>query len=193
MHNMPMICLLAMKPELADAFAQAFSGADRVEIARTDFVSFMDAHPRVSGIVSTANSFGLMTGGLDKAMRDYFGKSLQDAARLRIQTEWFGEQPMGTCMAVDIPGRPGTMLLHTPVMRTPARIQDPTLVYTCMRAVLITALRLNLDSLLIPAFGGGTGRIPDHVIAHYMRRAWDQIKSQLDSPHMDDFRTAIRI
>ncbi len=130
-----------MKPDLSDAFALAFNGVRGVEIVRTDFASFMDGHPEVEGIVSPANSFGLLTGGFDKALRDYSGKELQDAVRECIKNEWFGEQTVGTSMAVDIPGYPGKKLLHTPTMRTPSRIADDLIVYSCMRSALMEAIK----------------------------------------------------
>ena len=190
MNKLPFMYLLAIKPDLADAFVLAFNDVRCIEIVRTDFASFMDGHPEVRGIVSPANSFGLLTGGLDKALRGYFGKALQDAVRERIKNEWFGEQTMGTSMAVDIPGFPGKKLLHTPTMRTPSKITDDLIVYSCMRSALMEAIKNDLDSVVVPAFGGGCGQVPVEVIAHHMRRAWDQIKEWLENPAVKTFRTA---
>lgn len=192
-NKMPLVYLLAMQPELANAFAQVFSDADGIIIAREDFASFMDRHPEVTGIVSPANSFGLLTGGLDKALRDYFGKELQDAVRERIKNEWFGEQIVGTSMAVDIPGFPGKKLLHTPTMRTPSKIADDLIVYSCMRSALMEALKSGLDAIVVPAFGGGCGQLPVEVIAHHMRLAWDQIAEWAENPHVKTFRTTAKV
>lgn len=182
-----------MQPELAIAFAQAFSDAEDVKIAREDFASFMDGHSEVSGIVTPANSFGLLSGELDKAIRDYFGKELQDAVRERIKNEWFGEQTVGTSMAVDIPGFPGKKLLHTPTMRTPSKITDDLIVYSYMRSALMAAIKTDVADMVVPAFGGGAGQIPAHKIARYMRLAWDQIKEQTENPTMHSFRTALKV
>ena len=192
-HKMPMVYLLAMQPELASAFAQAFNDAEDVKIAREDFASFMDRHPEVDGIVSPANSFGLLSGGLDKALRDYFGKELQDTVRERIKNAWCGEQTVGTSMAVDIPGFPGKTLLHTPTMRTPSKITDDLIVYSCMRSALMEALKSGLDAIVVPAFGGGSGQIPAEVIAHHMRSAWDQIAEWAENPHVKTFRTTATV
>ncbi len=192
-NKMPLVYLLAMQPELASAFAQAFSDAEDVKVAREDFASFMDRHQEVMGIVSPANSFGLLSGGLDKAIRDYFGKELQDAVRERIKNDWFGEQTVGTSMAVDIPGFPGKKLLHTPTMRTPSKIADDLIVYSCMRSALMEAIKSGLDSIVVPAFGGGSGQIPVEVIAHHMRLAWDQVQEWTESPQVKTFRTAVEV
>ena len=188
--EMPRLYLMAVKDELADAFARAFAGAEDVEIVRDDFVSFMGKHPFIDGVVSPANSFGLLSGGFDKALRDYFGMALQDAVQRRILTEWFGEQTVGTSMAVDIPGYPGKTLFHTPVMRTPSVVFDGQTVYLCMRSALMAAIRAGVQAMVVPAFGGGTGRVPEDALARNMRSAYDQIRAQLAAPHMDTFRTA---
>ena len=192
-NKMPLVYLLAMQPELANAFAQVFSDADGIIIAREDFASFMDRHPEVTGIVSPANSFGLLSGGLDKAIRDYLGKELQDAVRERIKNEWFGEQTVGTSLTVDIPGCPAKKLLHTPTMRTPLKIMDDLIVYSCMRSALIEAIKNDVAAMVVPAFGGGSGQLPVEVIAHHMRLAWDQITEWVENPHVKTFRTAAKV
>lgn len=147
----------------------------------------------MAGIVSPANSFGLLTGGLDKTLRDYFGKALQDAVREHIKNEWFWEQTMGTSMAVDIQGFPSKKLLHMPTMRTPSKITDHLIVYSCMRSALIEAMKSGHNSIVVPAFGGGAGQIPAEAIAHHMRLAWDQIAEWAENPQVKTFRTAAKV
>ena len=190
---MPFIYLLAMDMDLEDSFIRSFHRIDNIEIVRDDLFSFLDSNPSVTGIVSPANSFGMMSGGLDKALRDYFGMELQDAVRGKIRAEWFGEQNVGTCMVVDIPNTNGKKLFHTPSMRTPSVIKDYQVIYTCMRSVLIAALEADVKSLLVPAFGAGTGHVPVTIVAENMRLAYDQIRDQLENPHNDTFRTALKI
>jgi len=189
-YQMPFLYLLAVRDELADAFCLAFADAENVEVVQDDFERFMDSHPDVDGIVSPANSFGMMTGGLDKALRDFFGMELQEAVRDVILTEWFGEQTVGTSIAVEIPGHPGKKLIHTPTMRTPSIIIDHQTVYLCMRSALMSAIKAGVQYLMVPAFGGSTGRVPEDVIARNMREAYEQIKDQLEHPHKETFRTA---
>ena len=191
MHDqMPFVYLLAVRDELADAFRLAFADMENVIIVQDDFESFMASHPEVDGIVSPANSFGMMTGGLDKTLRDYFGMELQEAVRDVILTQCFGEQTVGTSIAVDIPGCSGKKLIHTPTMRTPSVIIDYQTVYLCMRSALTAAIKSGVRYLMVPAFGGSTGKVPENVIASNMREAYEQIKDQLKCPHKETFRTA---
>jgi O-acetyl-ADP-ribose deacetylase (regulator of RNase III) len=51
-------------------------------------------------MVSPANSFGLMDGGIDAAITKYFGKELMQRVQARIMQEYCGEQPVGTAIMV---------------------------------------------------------------------------------------------
>ena len=189
-NRMPRLYLLAVRDELADAFRLAFADVENVEIIRDDFEHFMTTHDAVDGIVSPANSYGMMTGGLDRALRDFFGMELQNAVRETILTEYFGEQTVGTSIAVDIPGFPGKKLIHTPTMRTPSAIIDYQTVYLCMRSALMAAIKAGVEFLMVPAFGGSTGQVPEEIIARNMRSAYDQIMEQIQCPHKETFKTA---
>lgn len=188
--NMPYLYFLTVQPELANTFRSVFANVDNVEIAQDDFVHFMTSHDDIDGIVSPANSFGVMSGGLDRAIRDFFGMELQTAVQNTIIAEHFGEQTVGTSIVVDIPGHPGKKLLHTPTMRTPSVILDYQTVYLCMRSTLMAAIKAGVKRMVVPPFGSGTGHVPGEVIARNMLEAYDQIKNQLDSPHKETFWTA---
>jgi hypothetical protein len=60
-------------------------------------------------------------------------------------------------------------------MRVPARINDPEVVYTSMRSTLICALKNNVGKIVIPAFGGATGRLLPDVVAEEMFKAYIQV------------------
>lgn len=60
-------------------------------------------------------------------------------------------------------------------MRIPSAIKDPMIVYTCMRTCLMTALDNNINEILIPAFGGGCGKIKPDTLARFMYEAYNQV------------------
>ena len=64
-------------------------------------------------------------------------------------------------------------------MRIPSRIKDPMVVYHCMRTCLMTALDNNIESIVIPAFGGACGELDFSIIANMMYHAYDQVFSQV--------------
>lgn len=181
------IYLLDINKEMTDAWNKYFN-IENVEIVNEDFIFFMMNHQYIEAIVSPANSFGLMDGGFDKAIIDYFGDKLMKDVQDSIVKYWYGEQPVGTSMSVLITDKIiykqiddkriiqcNPILIHTPTMRTPELIIDYRIIYQCMRTTLIEAMRLGVNSIVIPAFGGLTGGVPYDIIAKMMFLAYNQI------------------
>ena len=182
------IYLLDKNPEMTNAWCEYFKYTG-VNIITQDFGDFIKEHPDMEAIVSPANSFGLMDGGYDKAIIDYYGPQLMEHVQYAIIEKWYGEQPVGTSMSVQIANRFYTkiyhgafeqfnpILIHTPTMRTPEVIEDPRIIYQCMRTCLIEAINQEVESIVIPAFGGCTGKVSPKIIAKMMFLAFNQISN----------------
>lgn len=163
------------KGELKLRYARLyFHGEPDVECVAAEFDEFLRSNP-VQCIVSPANSYGLMDGGYDLAITRYFGDQLQKRVQQYIIDYYNGEQPVGTCFIIDA-GKDGRKLIHTPTMRTPQIIREPLIVYQCMRTTLMCAMENNVESILIPLFGGGCGGVPAKLIAEMMWKAYDQLR-----------------
>ena len=169
------IYLLDMNLTMVEAFVKEFGMEENIEIVHDDFAHFLNAHPDVDCIVSPANSFGYMDGGYDKAITDYFGNELQQHVQKEIKDRYFGEQPVGSALVVDIPSS-DKKLIHVPTMRIPSPIRDPFLIYQCMRVTLMEALKAKVHAIVIPAFGGATGNVEPRVIAKYMKAGYRQVR-----------------
>src|SRR5579859_5138250 len=76
---------------LIGAFEEAFKDLPNVEIIHGFFQNVSD----FDCMVSAANSFGLMDGGVDAAIVKFFGSQLMFQVQERILTEYLGEQPIG--------------------------------------------------------------------------------------------------
>lgn len=173
------IYLLDFNEKMVDAwkkhFHPIFDDVAPVEFVQSDFGTFMEKHESdIDAVVSPANAYGLMDGGYDGALTKYFGNGLQLMVQKKIVQELYGEQPVGTSISFKIPCR-NVRLIHTPTMRTPSEIKDPTIIYQCMRTTLMEALNNNCKSVVIPAFGGSVGRVEPDIIAKMMYRAYLQI------------------
>ncbi|MDO5426722.1 MAG: macro domain-containing protein [Coriobacteriia bacterium] len=81
-----------------------------------------------------------------------------------------GQQPVGTSFIIDT-GMEGINLIHTPSMINPSRIQDPNVVYECTKSTLEVACENNVQSIVIPAFGGACGGLRPEVIVEKMYTA----------------------
>lgn len=165
-----------------------FGDLDNVVLVNEDFKYFMENN-NVQCIVSPANSFGLMDGGYDLAITNWYGSQLQERVQEYIIKNFYGEQPVGTSFIVEA-GKDDQFLIHTPTMRTPNKIRDEQVVYQCMRSTLITAMQNNISSVLIPLFGGKTGGVRPQIIAKMMRLAYDQLN---DVPKKIDWDYAEKI
>jgi O-acetyl-ADP-ribose deacetylase (regulator of RNase III) len=169
------IYLLDINNVIVKCWEDLFHSEPNARVVCSDFSEFMRT-THVDCVVSPANSFGLMDGGYDAAITEWFGDQLQRRVQQYIIDKLYGEQIVGTSFIIDS-GKDDQYLIHTPSMRTPERIRDPMVIYNCMRSCLITASENNIKSIVIPAFGGLTGGIAANVVAELMYKAYMQIKT----------------
>lgn len=163
--------------EWCESFKEIRKNCD-INVVHGDLKAFLDTYD-VECIVSPANSFGLMDGGYDYAITEYFGDRLQKNVQQYIIDKYYGEQTICTSFIIDIPNT-AKKLIHTPSMLVPMDMRNSDVVYQCTRATLICALENNIDSIVIPAFGGGCGKIEPNIIAKQMQLAFDTIYNRTD-------------
>ena len=184
------IHLLDINKEMTDTWNRFFKGISNVKVHNDTLENFLNNND-VQGIVSPANSFGLMDGGYDKAIIDYFGNHLMKRVQDYIIENYCGEQPVGT--AFSIPIYPEVYdckyLIHCPTMRTPEVIRDSRVIYSCMRSTLIECMRKEMKSVIIPAFGGCTGKVDKRELANMMRLAYEQL---INTPNQIDWNSPLR-
>ncbi|MEM7657348.1 MAG: macro domain-containing protein [Bacteroidota bacterium] len=175
---------------LVHAWKKAFAAFPEITILEGKFeeVEMFDC------MVSAANSFGLMDGGVDLAISNFFGWDLQQQVQQRIIAEYWGEQPVGTSMIVET-GHPNhPYIAHTPTMRVPMRISGTDQVYLAMKAMLEAVERHNqhsgkatIQKVLCPGLGTATGRMPFEEAARQMAVAYEYF---LRPPTYIDWRMA---
>lgn len=156
-------------------FLKAYFDQEDVELVNDSFENFMEQN-KVQCIVSPANSFGLMDGGYDLAITECYGVQLQERVQQYIIEHFYGEQPVGTSFIIKT-NKDDQYLIHTPTMQTPQLIEDPRVIYQCMRTTLIEARKNNIESILIPMFGGSCGGVKPQIVAKMMWTAYTQLKN----------------
>lgn len=181
------IHLLSRKAVMVDCWYAYFSGTPEVSVVCEDLNRFLQTH-KVDCVVSPANSYGLMDGGFDLAISEYFGWDLQNKVQKYIVDNFKGEQPIATSFIIDT-GKDDIKLIHTPTMRVPFPVKDPMIVYQCMRTTLMTALENEIESIVIPAFCGECGDVSPKVIAYLMFEAYKQV---FNPPNSIDWDYALR-
>ena len=163
------IFLLDINQDIINAWKSLFVDVDNVDVVHSDFDSFMRSH-KVDCVVSPGNSRGVMAGGYDRALSEYFGWDLTKRVQAYINKNFEGQQPVGSSFIIDTL-TPGINLIHTPSMIFPSKIEDPNVVYECTKSTLRVAVENNVKSIVIPAFGGACGGLNPDVIAQNMYNA----------------------
>lgn len=174
---------------LVDAWTHEFAGIPNVTISCGDIFSTKTGlvgsddpiDVKADAIVSPANSFGFMDGGIDALYTYQFGPELQRRLQALIMTEHGGELPIGTAVIVptmhdDIP-----WCISAPTMRVPTNVADTVNAFLAFRAALRAVLAHNasgkpaIQSILCPGLGTAVGKMPVHRCARQMRVAWDRV------------------
>ncbi|RCJ16983.1 phage tail protein [Nostoc sp. ATCC 43529] len=169
------LILVAPNPLLCAAFQQNFNYLPNVEIVN----NYFEWLPDFDCLVSPANSFGMMDGGIDAAIIRFFGRSLMARVQQRILEDYLGEQPVGTSMIVETRHRKHHFLAHTPTMRVPMIIAGTDIPYIAMWAMLLAIRRHNqqakqkINTIACPGLGTGIGRVPYTQAARQMALAYD--------------------
>ena len=173
MQNIKLI-LVDPQPALCAAWRSQFAGLPDVEIVN----GYFEQLPEFDCMVSAANSFGLMDGGVDLAIIRFFGKTLEQRVQEHILEKYLGEQPIGTSFIIETYHEKHPFVAHTPTMRLPMPIALTDNVYVAMWAMLLAVYQHNLtDALKIqtiacPGLGTATGQVPYDEAARQMAAAY---------------------
>ena len=174
---------------LCDAWHDQFTGLPDVEIVHGLFENLSE----YDCLVSAANSFGLMDGGVDAAITRFFGIQLMRNVQQRILEDYLGEQPVGTSMIVATLHAKHPFLAHTPTMRVPMAIAHTDNVYKAMWAMLLAVRQHNqtaphkIEVVACPGLGTLTGQVPYKEAARQMAHAY---RNFLTPPKSIDWRFA---
>lgn len=165
------IHLCAVDPAMARAWSSRFGSQPNVQIHEADILS-----KRADAVLSPANSFGFMDGGIDLAYSNFFGWDLQDRLQETLRRQHAGELPVGQAAVVPTHHRDIPFLVSAPTMRVPGDIADTVNVYLAFRAALLAVKdRNDIQTLLSPALGTGVGCMPIERAARQMYAAYAEV------------------
>ncbi|RAV98437.1 macro domain-containing protein [Pseudochryseolinea flava] len=168
------LTLVDVQVELCEAWKYFFKEFSGVIIHHGKFQEVKE----FDCLVSPANSFGLMDGGIDLAIRNYFGMQIQENVRKVIEEDFYGEQPVGSSIIVDTGNENHPFLAHTPTMRVPSDISNTDNVYNATFAMLRAVANHNkhdarkIKKILCPGLGTATGRVSPKEAARQMVLAY---------------------
>ena len=159
------------------AFAQVFGGHDQVSFGSGDLLA-----AGVDAIVSPANSFGRMDGGIDLHYRNQLGLVVERRLVELIERRYAdGELPVGEAIVVPTGHSSIKRMIAAPTMRTPQNIRGTDNIRRATLAALRAAAALKnpvVERLGMPGMGTGVGRMDPHDAAEQMFEAWMQWREE---------------
>lgn len=170
------VSLCDEKLEVAQSLARYFQDVDGVEVLAGNLFD-LDC----DALVSPANSFGDMSGGIDQQIDRFYEEAAQRAAMGRIAERFHGELPVGTATILAMGTRRFPFLIVAPTMRVPGRVSGTLNAYLSMRAALVAVLDHNqgtlarIRSVAVPGLCTGVGGMGADEAGPQMRAAYDMI------------------
>lgn len=181
--------LVDINEDVCEQFRNQFKEYENIEV----YNGYFEDVEKYDCMVSPANSFGMMDGGIDAAITDFFGKELQQRVQNHIISHFFGEQPVGTSFIVRTGHKEHPYLAHTPTMRIPQNIQGTLNVYYAMKAMLSAVKLFNEESkdkigvVLCPGFGTLYGQMDPSEAVGQMVLAYEHFLNppmKIDLPYI---------
>ena len=178
------IILSATEFSLADAWQEFCGDLDFVEVQRG---SILDVD--CDAVVSPANSFGFMDGGIDGVYMDHFGPEIQMIVRRQIYEQHGGELVVGNADVVETGNDKIPFLIVAPTMRVPMVLNESVNPYLAARAVFrlvkqgvflsgrFEGERIGdrIKRVAMPGLGTGVGKVGYNTCAHQVRCAINDV------------------
>ncbi len=165
--------LYTQNKEMLDAWAEFFAQESSVDLIHNDILE-TDA----DAIVSPANSFGFMDGGLDYQLSEKFGWDIQDVLQQEIQNSTLGELLIGSTLTLETKHPIIKYIISAPTMRVPMNYHISTSInaYLAMKAILIEAINHpKINKVAIPGLCTGVGRMPFDIASGQMFYAFEEV------------------
>lgn len=180
----PRIILAAVDDGLESAWSHHCGDLDIVRIHRGSILE-VDC----DAVVSPANSFGFMDGGIDALYTRALGKRLQKNLQRLIAERHHGELLVGTAEIVKTGNRNIPYLIAAPTMRVPMILKDTVNPYLAARAALLLVMYgvfpaatlsgkpvcQDVKTIAFPGMGTGVGKVPPDMCARQMRAAIEHV------------------
>ena len=140
-------------------------------------------------MVSPANSFGFMDGGIDHLYSQHFGWGLQARLQALINGRHHGELLIGAAEIVETGSAVIPFCIAAPTMRVPMILRDTVNPYLAARAALLL-IRHGIvpagtfagervadvvRAVGFPGLGTGVGQVGPDVCAHQVRTAIEEV------------------
>ena len=124
-NNKMELWLIDINPNLVQAWQKEFEGIPNVGVRLGNILDYAE-----NTIVSPANGYGLMDGGIDQIYTDYFGMRPQQEILERIKHRPEGYLPVGSAVIVETGNAKIPYMISAPTMLVPQEV-DKVNVFFC--------------------------------------------------------------
>ena len=165
--------LIDQNPKMVSAWRDFFGEEENIKILEGDLTTVT-----CDAIVSPANSFGFMDGGVDYAISTRLGWELQSELQKIIKELPEGELIVGKALILETGDELIPYLVSSPTMRVPMSFNISTSInaYLAMKATLIeTKNHPKINFVAIPGFCTGVGKMHPQIAARQMYQAYKEI------------------
>ena len=165
----PQLHLVDVSSGMIRAWRSAFAAFPEVKIIEASIVEVARG-----AVVSPANSYGEMGGGVDLVYRNHFGRKIERAVQSKISQAFGNYLPIGEAVLVETGSNGIPYLISAPTMFLPEPTTDQN-VYSAMLAMLKVAESSSslIDAVFCPGMGTGVGCLEYSVAASAMARAYE--------------------
>jgi O-acetyl-ADP-ribose deacetylase (regulator of RNase III) len=165
--------LVDSNPAVVDAWRHCFAEFPEVHIERGNILDVA-----AGAVLSPANSFGFMDGGIDRAYAAFFGPTLTAAVRNAVLAQPEGHLPIGAAVAIPTGNPRISYLVVAPTMVSPEHAA-PAVAYRAFRAALkLMARSPDLgNTLFAPGLATGVGLADPAAVASEMAEAYRDWKA----------------
>ena len=132
----------------------------------------------VDAVVSPANSFGFMDGGIDLAYSRRFGGKVEKRLQALICGKHHGELLVGAAEIVPTGDGRIPFVIAAPTMRVPMILGETVNPFLAARAALLLAKHRassRVHSIAFPGLGTGVGCVPASVCARQVKAAIEEV------------------
>ena len=176
----PLVVLCARSEPMVHAWRSIATGRPGVVVYEG---SVLAAGP--DAVVSPANSFGLMRGGVDAAYAAAW-PTIEQRVRSAVLAFHGGELPVGEAVVVSTGAVRPSWLISSPTMRKPATVLPTDTVHPYLAARAVFRLwqlgrvedgrpvRRVISSIGLPGLGTGVGHVDPLTCARQVAAAWDE-------------------
>jgi len=161
--NLPKLYLRDTNDFVVTFLTKYFKPFPDVEVSKGDILEI-----KADAIVSPANSFCDLGGGIDLLYRNTFGPNVEKFAKRIVKARFYDELPVGQAISVPMKKQNYKYLIFAPTMRLPMKIDNTLNPYFAFRAALLEARNLDVKSLLSPGLGTLTGDACPEMAARQM-------------------------